>query len=147
MKKNKVLVTGAAGFLGSHLAEKLANMGDSVVGVDNMKGGYADNVPKNIKFHEMDCCDLQKMNEVMTGVEVVYHCAATAHEGLSVFSPQEITKNISIPTIGIGASKYCDGQVLVTDDVLGLTDSKIRFVKKFTDINYKSSSTEMETPN
>ena len=39
MKKNKILVTGAAGFLGSNLAEKLANMGDSVVGVDNMQGG------------------------------------------------------------------------------------------------------------
>ena len=60
MKKNKVLITGAAGFLGSHLAEKLANIGDTVIGIDNMKGGYADNVPKNIKFHQMDCCDLKK---------------------------------------------------------------------------------------
>ena len=101
MKKNKILVTGAAGFLGSHLAEKLANMGDSVVGVDNMKGGYADNVPKNIKFHEMDCCDLQKMNEVMAGVEVVYHCAATAHEGLSVFSPYEIGKNNYLASVSV----------------------------------------------
>ena len=44
MKKNKVFITGAAGFLGSHLAEKLSSMGDEVVGVDNMMGGYADNV-------------------------------------------------------------------------------------------------------
>ena len=51
MKKNKILVTGAAGFLGSHLSEKLADMGNNVVGVDNMLGGYSDNVPKNIKFH------------------------------------------------------------------------------------------------
>ena len=50
MKKNKVFITGAAGFLGSHLAEKLASMGNIVVGVDNMQGGYEDNVPKNIKF-------------------------------------------------------------------------------------------------
>ena len=82
MKKNKVLVTGAAGFLGSHLAEKLANNGDTVVGVDNMKGGYVDNVPKNIKFYEIDCCNLDKMKELMKGIEIVYHCAATAHEGL-----------------------------------------------------------------
>ncbi len=47
---------------------------------------------------------------------------------------KEITNSISIPTIGIGSSNNCDGQVLVTDDVLGLTDSKIRFVKKFIDI-------------
>ena len=48
---------------------------------------------------------------------------------------QEITKTIKIPTIGIGSSKYCDGQILVTDDILGLTNSKIKFVKKF--INLK----------
>ena len=47
---------------------------------------------------------------------------------------KEITNLINIPTIGIGSSNNCDGQVLVTDDILGLTESKIKFVKKFTDI-------------
>jgi len=89
----KILVTGVAGFLGSHLAEKLSEMNHKVVGVDNMLGGYKDNVPKNIEFFNFDCCDLKKMNEIMKDVDVVYHCAATAHEGLSVFSPVEITKN------------------------------------------------------
>jgi len=42
-----------------------------------------------------------------------------------------ITKTIKIPTIGIGSSVYCDGQVLVTDDLLGLNKTNIRFVKKF----------------
>ena len=101
MKKNKVLVTGAAGFLGSHLAEKLASNGDTVVGIDNMQGGYSDNVPKNIKFHKIDCCDLKKVKEVMKGIEIVYHCAATAHEGLSVFSPFEIGKNNYLASISV----------------------------------------------
>jgi len=92
-KSLNILVTGAAGFLGSHLSEKLANMNHNVTGVDNMMGGYPDNVPNNINFFNFDCCDLKKMNEVMKGVDVVYHCAATAHEGLSVFSPYEIGKN------------------------------------------------------
>ncbi len=48
-----------------------------------------------------------------------------------------ITKSIKIPTIGIGSSQYCDGQVLVTDDLLGLNETKIRFVKKF--VNLKKS--------
>tara|TARA_B100002051_G_C16717935_1_gene630569 strand:- start:573 stop:1589 length:1017 start_codon:yes stop_codon:yes gene_type:complete len=104
MKKNKILVTGAAGFLGSHLSEKLANMGNEVIGVDNMQGGYADNVPKNIKFHNFDCCNLKKMNEVMSGVDVVYHCAATAHEGLSVFSPYEIGKNNYLASVAVFSS-------------------------------------------
>ena len=47
---------------------------------------------------------------------------------------KKITNLIKIPTIGIGASVHCDGQVLVTDDILGLTDAKIKFVKKYTNI-------------
>jgi len=100
-KSLKILITGVAGFLGSHLAEKLANMNHKVVGIDNMIGGYRDNVPKNIEFHEIDCCSLDKVKGVMKGVDVVYHCAATAHEGLSVFSPYEITKNNYLASISI----------------------------------------------
>ena len=99
--KVKILVTGAAGFLGSHLSEKLSNMGHDVIGIDNMIGGYEDNVPKNIKFEKIDCCDLEKVKKVMKGIEVVYHCAATAHEGLSVFSPFEITKNNYLASVAI----------------------------------------------
>ena len=47
---------------------------------------------------------------------------------------KQITKSLKIPTIGIGSSVYCDGQVLVTDDLLGLNESKIKFVKKFGNI-------------
>ena len=47
---------------------------------------------------------------------------------------KKITKLIKIPTIGIGASINCDGQVLVTDDILGLTNAKIKFVKKYINI-------------
>ena len=97
----KILITGVAGFLGSHLAEKLSAMNNKVVGVDNMLGGYKDNVPKNIDFFNLDCCDLKKMNEVMKGVDVVYHCAATAHEGLSVFSPVENTRNNYLATVSV----------------------------------------------
>ena len=48
---------------------------------------------------------------------------------------KQITKKLRIPTIGIGSSVHCDGQVLVTDDLLGLNSSNIKFVKKF--INLK----------
>ena len=100
-KSLKILITGVAGFLGSHLAERLANMNHKVIGIDNMIGGYRDNVPKNIEFHEIDCCNLNKVKGVMKGIDVVYHCAATAHEGLSVFSPYEITKNNYLASISI----------------------------------------------
>ena len=47
---------------------------------------------------------------------------------------KEITRKVTIPTIGIGSSNNCDGQILVTDDILGLTQSKIKFVKKYIDL-------------
>ena len=100
-QNKKVLVTGVAGFLGSHLAEKLVDLGHKVVGIDNMLGGYDDNVPNNIDFHKIDCCDFQSVNSIMKGINVVYHCAATAHEGLSVFSPYEITKNNYLASVSI----------------------------------------------
>jgi UDP-glucose 4-epimerase len=100
-KIKKVLVTGAAGFLGSHLAEKLINLNYEVIGIDNMIGGDLDNLPKKINFHKIDCCDFKKMNVIMRGVDIVYHCAATAHEGLSVFSPVEITKNNYLATVSV----------------------------------------------
>tara|TARA_B100001175_G_scaffold302946_1_gene297481 strand:+ start:1078 stop:1848 length:771 start_codon:yes stop_codon:yes gene_type:complete len=45
-----------------------------------------------------------------------------------------VTKEINIPTIGIGASNNCDGQILVFDDLIGLNPIKVRFIKKYTNI-------------
>ena len=47
---------------------------------------------------------------------------------------KKITKEISIPTIGIGASKYCDGQILVIDDLLGLSEYYPKFVKRYSNL-------------
>ena len=55
-------------------------------------------------------------------------------ECVSSKAAKEITSKLKIPTIGIGSSSYCDGQILVTDDMLGLTESKIKFVKKYIDL-------------
>ena len=48
---------------------------------------------------------------------------------------RKITKSVSIPTIGIGASRYCDGQILVTEDMLGLSGFSPKFVKQYTNLN------------
>ena len=71
----RVLITGAAGFLGSHLSEKISILGHDVIGIDNMIGGYEDNIPNKIEFHNVDCCDFEKIKILMKNVEVVYHCA------------------------------------------------------------------------
>jgi len=48
---------------------------------------------------------------------------------------RKITKTISIPTIGIGASKFCDGQILVTEDMVGLSGFSPKFVKQYANLN------------
>lgn len=90
----KIFVTGVAGFLGSHVAESFLEAGHDVGGNDTLLGGYRDNVPQGVRFFEQDCCDFQTMRTIMRGHDVVYHCAATAYEGLSVFSPSVVTRNI-----------------------------------------------------
>ncbi len=90
----KVFVTGVAGFLGSHLADALLAAGHSVAGCDNLLGGELCNVPADVEFHRSDCADLDAMKAVVEGADVLYHCAATAYEGLSVFSPAFVCHNV-----------------------------------------------------
>lgn len=98
----KIFITGVAGFLGSHLADRMIELGHTVVGNDTLIGGYMDNVNPLVEYYNVDCCDHEKMSAIMKDCDVVFHCAATAHEGLSIFSPNFITKNIfqaSVSTI------------------------------------------------
>lgn len=91
----RIFITGIAGFLGSHLAEVFLADGHEVYGCDNYLGGYQDNVPKGALCFHADCCDWSKMTQLMAQQpDVVYHCAATAYEGLSVFSPSLVSRNI-----------------------------------------------------
>jgi UDP-glucose 4-epimerase len=56
-----------------------------VVGCDNMIGGDLQNLPEGIEFEQADCCDIPAMKRLTRDTDLVYHCAAIATEGLSVF--------------------------------------------------------------
>lgn len=86
----KILITGVAGLVGSNLGTSLAKE-HQITGVDNLIGGYEDNVPKEIVFLKKDVADINLIDLHRT--EVVIHAACTPHEGLSVFSPSLITHN------------------------------------------------------
>ncbi len=79
---------------------------------------------------------LRERNQIMRDAKILENegVFAIVLECVESSLSKAITKEIKIPTIGIGSSNNCDGQILVTDDVLGLTDSKIKFVKKFVDV-------------
>ena len=75
----------------------------------------------------------ERILEDAHAVEQAGACAVVI-EGVPMELAAEITAKVSIPTIGIGAGPACDGQVLVLNDVIGLSDSKYRFVKAYTDV-------------
>jgi len=97
----KIFITGIAGFLGSHLAKRMVKLGLEVSGNDTLILGEKENLPKNTNFYEIDCCDFNQMCKILKDIDIVYHCAATAHEGLSVFSPNFITKNIYQASVSV----------------------------------------------
>jgi len=96
-----VFITGIAGFLGSHLGDRLLSEGHNVLGIDNLIGGYEDNIPKGVKFQRADCLDSEKIIELTKNVDVIYHAACTPYEGLSVFSPHLVTLNTFSATTSV----------------------------------------------
>lgn len=85
----KVLVTGGAGFIGSHLVEELLQQGNKVTILDNFIGGKQNIAAfKNkVEIIEGDVCDKKACQKATAGKEAVYHLAAHAAEGQSVFIP------------------------------------------------------------
>jgi len=101
----KVLVTGVAGFMGSHLADEFLKRGHHVLGIDNLIGGYVENVPSGVEFYQKDLSNFDDVEQHFSEVDLVVHTACTAYEGLSVFSPALVTKNTShITTVAVSAS-------------------------------------------
>src|SRR5437867_1197135 len=82
-----VLVTGAAGFIGSHVAEELVTAGHEVVGLDDLSGGFLDNVPAGVRFWQGSVLDTTLLARLFAEhrFDYVFHLAAYAAEGLSHF--------------------------------------------------------------
>lgn len=85
--KKRVLVTGAAGFIGSHVAEHCLARGMQVVAVDDLSGGFLENVPKGVEWIQGDLTNSSFVNSLWNNgrFDYVYHLAAYAAEGLSHF--------------------------------------------------------------
>src|SRR6266576_7068678 len=90
----KIYITGIAGFVGSHLADYLLAMGHEVVGCDDLSTGDAENIPRGVI--ELGCgFDIDSLRRGdFRDVDIVFHTAAAAYEGVSNFSPSYISRNI-----------------------------------------------------
>jgi 3-methyl-2-oxobutanoate hydroxymethyltransferase len=113
-----------------HIIKSIVDSGIPVMG----HIGYTPQHLKNFKVQgvlEKDRYELLKQadrNQKAGVFSIVLEC-------INALTSKEITETLKIPTIGIGASTYCDGQILVTDDMLGLSGFYPKFVKKFVNLN------------
>ncbi|MBN38068.1 MAG: UDP-glucose 4-epimerase [Opitutae bacterium] len=87
MSEVNVLVTGGAGFIGAHVAEKCLELGHRVIALDDLSGGFEDNVPAGCHFVKGSINDVDLINNLFNEYKFkyVYHLAAYAAEGLSHF--------------------------------------------------------------
>lgn len=84
---SKALVTGGAGFIGSHVVDRLINDGHEVIVLDNFLTGKRENVNSSAKLVECDIADYEIILPHFTGVEAVFHTAAMARLSPSVKNP------------------------------------------------------------
>lgn len=102
METKKILVTGGFGFIGSWVAEALIKKGHIVYVVDDLSGGYKENIEaKNFSYSLFDLRNEKKVDELFKQekFDIVQHLAAHPHEGLSLYCPIDIfttTCNASI---------------------------------------------------
>lgn len=84
---NNILITGGAGFMGSHISEEIIKLGYNVVVLDDLSGGFIDNVPRNAKFVKGSILNFRLVRDLFDKYkfDYVFHLAAYAAEGLSHF--------------------------------------------------------------
>lgn len=88
-KKEKVIVTGGAGFIGSHIVDALIEEGFEVHIIDNLSNGKEENINKKAIFHKLDICHLEEISPVFEGVKYVFHEAALPRVQFSIENPIE----------------------------------------------------------
>lgn len=96
-------MTGAAGFIGSHVAERCVEAGHHVVGLDDLSGGFLENVPEGVDFRTGSIEDQDFLDTVWGDgpIDVVYHLAAYAAEGLSHFIRRFNYRNNVVGSVGL----------------------------------------------
>lgn len=103
MNKKKALVTGGAGFIGSHIVDRLLDIGHKVVVIDNQSSDGHDNYYWNDKCenYKYDICDFQKIAPLFQGVDYVFHLAARASVQSSIDNPIPTIQTQVLGTINV----------------------------------------------
>ena len=96
--------------------------------------GYTPQFNDKFKVNGKDIKQSKKLMKEAASIEKA-GAFSIVLECITPSTAKEITNLLKIPTIGIGSSSYCDGQILVTDDILGISGFYPKFVKKYANLN------------
>lgn len=127
----KVLITGGAGFIGSHLAERLLKEGEEVVVVDNLSTGRLKNIESfkndsNFEFVEGDICNAELMESLIEKCETIFHLAAAVGVKLIAERPvHTIETNIGGTEVVLEVANKFSKKILIasTSEVYGKSES------------------------
>ena len=111
--------------------------------------GHVGILPQTDKKFSFKGKKKKEINKILNDTKLLENAGAFSIvlECVETKLSKQITRNIKIPTIGIGSSSNCDGQVLVIDDLIGMSDSKFKFVKKYIDVSKIINSAVKEYKN
>jgi UDP-glucose 4-epimerase len=98
-----ILVTGGAGFIGSHVVDELIIQGEDIIVLDDLSGGFVQNINKEAKFIKGDVCDYELIKKIFSEnkIDYVFHLAAYAAEGLSHFIKRFNYRNNLIGSVNL----------------------------------------------
>lgn len=115
MERNRVLVTGGAGFVGSHLCEYLVNRGDHVICLDNFFTGSKDNVSHLLPHSNFEMIRHDVVEPILLEIDQVYHLACPASPVHYKYNPIKTMKTGFMGTINmLGLAKRCKARFLLT---------------------------------
>jgi len=97
----KILITGGAGFIGSHLSKALLKDGHDVLVVDNLSTGMKENIPKMVGFLELDLTDKKTYEQLPVDIDFVYHLASQASGEVSCDDPVYDLKANTLTTLSL----------------------------------------------
>jgi UDP-glucose 4-epimerase len=97
----KILITGGAGFIGSHLVDALIEKGHQVLVIDNLSTGKRENLNKKAKFYNFDICDFKKIKPLFKNIDFVFHLAALPRLLLSIEDPIRTSEVNIMGTINV----------------------------------------------
>ncbi len=154
---NTILVTGGAGFMGAHIADELLQKGHEVVVLDDLSGGFTDNVPGSARFVEGSITDHHLVNKLFEThrFDYVFHLAAYAAEGLSHFIKKFNYENNLIGSINLinasvnfgikcfvftsSIAVYGTAQLPMTEETVPMPEDSYGVAKYAVELDLKSS--------